>query len=318
MVIPENFLTEIFNEFIRNMNIYTGKMLLIIGKDFSIFARAFVALYIAYFGVNLVMGKFGDRKNDILTSIILLIVLHTVIVESNLYLKLLKGYLDFVMNIAGYFIEGSADSKGIKSGLEKMFSSFGPVLDSTTELMTPSASGGGFMSFFKLLPMRALAILAFILILICFSIYLILCLLSIFGIYLLFIIGAVPVFFAAFKETRHIFFAWFKAVINDGLIIIIASVFIAVCIHGLENTINDFMISYKKSGSAVGFGYITLVIYCTVTCGILLKSPDYASSITGASSGSSSTIAGGIVFTAGKFIKGGYKTVTGGGGKQQA
>jgi type IV secretory pathway VirB6-like protein len=297
MIIADDFLSNMFLMFVDGINKYAVSMIKLISSDFSTFARSAVILYCAYFGINLMQGKFGDRTKEILTSIVLVIILHTLIIESDLYISMLNGFKELTMSVAGFFI-----SKGTESS--KNFEDLLSVLDKvvkTSFSLTNSTEDMGLADFFRSLPLLLFELVIFLLCLACFIIYLVLCLLAIFGIHLLFIIGSVPIFFAAFKETRHVFFSWLRALICDALIIIIASIFMAVCLSGLETTLRKFLLD--DCDALVNPHALVLIIYCLVTCGILLKAPDYAANLAGSSSGSSSVIAGGVAVATGRIIK---------------
>lgn len=135
--------------------------------------------------------------------------------------------------------------------------------------------------------------------------FLLICIMSWFAVYLMMVFGNVCLFFAIFSTTRHIFWAWLRAVCNYGMVIIFASLIMGVCL--------TVMLPQLEILSTLDYGnvhpllngptYTCLAINVLSWC-MLLRAPDLAAALTGGSAGNTAGIAGVVSMTAGAAYSG--------------
>ena len=145
-----------------------------------------------------------------------------------------------------------------------------------------------------------------------------------FCLYIYLMVGGIFLFLAAFKQTRHLFWAWLKGAVNYAVLIVFLCLVMGVCLSGMDQSIDD-MANLKNYDFYFSYEFIYTLIWLVITFVLMLKVPDMASALTGGSAGSTSMIAdsaaragaaaGSTASTmgsaAGRKVAGGAKVVTG-------
>lgn len=139
------------------------------------------------------------------------------------------------------------------------------------------------------------------------------------GIYFLNVFGAICLYFVIFNFTRHLFFAWLRAICNYGLTIAFASLIMGVCLKVLNPALDQLiLIDYGKVHPLLNGPTYTCIAINVLTWCMLLKATDFAAALTGGSAGNTAGIAGVVSMTAGAVYGGAkwamFRGVTGGAG----
>lgn len=239
------------------------------------FFRTFVLLYVVVIGYRVMMGMMGERTKSAAISIALVVALHGLVVETNAFRTWIEEpIIDATLGLARMF--GDAGSGG--SLFARLDAAIATIVN-TVEEVEP----GGNLITNTMVYIQVTIACALLLIIVCgmYLVYLAQVALALVSLYLLMMVAAPFIFFAAFPETRFITWTWFKAVMNYALWTIFLSLIMAIGITGIEETSKGLAnwdiardgIFTMNYGFSVGFS--VLMIY------FLLKSSDLAASLTG-------------------------------------
>lgn len=121
-----------------------------------------------------------------------------------------------------------------------------------------------------------------------------------FAIYIMMVFGGICFYFAIYDSTRHIFWAWLRAVCNYGLVVVFASLIMGIC----NGMLNDFVSQlaaqdYGTVDPIFNKAYISTLCACILTWCMLLRAPDFAAALSGGSAGNTAGIAGVVSMSAG-------------------
>lgn len=263
-------------------------------------ARAIVVLYVMIMGIGYLRASFGEHSNEILSSIVLVIILQSFIMETQVYIEwIVEPILKTVLALASFFINagGTTSFEGVFVKLDESFI----LMKNTLEVIAPDTWNpivefGYFIKSFCALGVMTIAFGAV------YITYMVVVVMGFFSMYVLFIVGGPCLFFAAFKKTRFLAWSWLRAIANYALLIIFSSIVMAICVNGIEEAVKHL----AKYGDP-SFGYMTrevgyVVCWSFITIGILLKSPEYAAAITGGMAGSTSMATAGLGLTGGVLV----------------
>ncbi|SEP43217.1 type IV secretion system protein [Nitrosovibrio sp. Nv6] len=252
------------------------------------FFRLFVLLYVVVIGYRVMMGMMGERTKSAAISIALVIVLHGVVVETGAFRAWIEEpIIGATLGLARMF--GDGGSGGSLFG--RLDASIATIVG-TVEAIEP----GGNLITNTMIYIQVTVACAVLLIVVCgmYLVYLAQVSLALVSLYLLMMVGAPFIFFAAFPESRFITWTWFKAVMNYALWTIFLSLIMAIGITGIEETAKGLAnwdvvrdgVFTRNYAFAVGFS--TLMIY------FLLKSSDLAAALSGGMGMQSNVAASGL------------------------
>lgn len=286
----------------------------VLNDSFHGFAVAFLTLYLIFAGYGVAKGTFKDATKEVLLSMALVVFIYTNFFQYEYYeyfiVKPIKGT---ILGLSTFFVSKGA-SGNILDVFEKLDQVFLNIIDTSARIQ-PQVGWGLGDTWIQLkagaglgLMMVAYAIpyVSFIAIMV----------LGMFSIQVLLVVGGICFFFASFKKTRFIFYSWLRGIINYGLLIVIASIAVAICIQGIETATADMARNAPSQG--VFTMEYAFVLLWSVLCAILvLKSPDIAALLSGGMAGSTAAIAGGIAMVggavAGGLLSASSKAYNGGG-----
>ncbi|WP_320173408.1 type IV secretion system protein [Maridesulfovibrio sp.] len=251
-------------------------------------AIAFTTLYLMWIGVEAMVGRLSsDRIKELFYSALILMSIVSAVLGSSFYVNnIVIPYVKGLINTASWFAsKGSVNNFiGIFNHLDNGFALI------YTQLMNKIPDGnlmtnaGEYISAWVAVGVFSVS---YGLMYICF---LVLIILSLFVIYVLFVIGIVCIFLSAFKETRHVFWAWVKAIANYSMMMVFAAIVMSVAYQGVESSLSLYANILVEQG-VFNAEFASLVVWSLVCFGILLKVPDLASALTGGVAGATTGIA---------------------------
>jgi hypothetical protein len=109
----------------------------------------------------------------------------------------------------------------------------------------------------------------------------VLILFSIFALFVFFIIGGIPLFFAIIPQTRFIFWAWLRAVANYAMIPVFTAIVMSISLYFIDAAISDLAgMNLEENGiyneaTAAAFFVGCLAIF------FHLKAPEFSAALTG-------------------------------------
>lgn len=298
---------DVFRMLIQQLGSYSSSVFPALMDSFGIFIKAFFILYLIIMGLGLMYGRFQDAPREIAVSMIFVAAIWGFMFESDVYFSwLIKPYVGLVMDLGSFFLSQAQGDWWPSGGLLGIFSQvdimFGKLLF-TLEKMAPD---GGFLPdvalYFKV--GFALLIMIFVYAAMYFS-FIVLMAMSFFAIYVLAVVGGPCIFFAAFKQTRFVFYAWVRAMLNYGLLLMFVCMVMAMCIFGMNTAIDALAIKDISDDIIFSVEFASTICWGALTVGMLLKAPDFAAAISGGSAGSTTGIAGGMTMVAGAMTAGG-------------
>ncbi len=327
------FTYRLFISFYFKLTDFTVSIYPHLMDSFGNWIRSAIILYIVIVGLMIMYGKVGDKETaqEFGLSLFLIIALHNLVMESSLYSYwIMNPFIDLVFDLSSFFIGIAQDIDQEKAlaagtGLKALFNTLDGISHNIFDLLFKITPPGSFYNnAFLHLQMGFLAACLLIVYVILYACFMIMVFMGVFSMFIYFIVGGPCIFLASFKKTRPIFFAWFKGLVNSGLIIIFASITLAVCVFGLSDSIND-LIKAANNGSQwvlMSGPYLGTISWLLLAFALILKAPDYAAQLSGAMAGSTSGIAGAIsvgtggaiVMATKKFMKTGQGNRGGGGG----
>lgn len=264
-------------------------------QSFETLATTLTALYIIFVCVQAMIGKVSrEQLKELAWSMIILIgIVHSCFHGSFYILDIVFPYVKWVINTSSWFA-----SKGNVSNFIGIFNHLDNGFALIYNQLMIQIPDGNFMTnageYFRAWTAIVTFSFSYGLMYICF---LVLIIVSLFVIYVLFVIGVVCIFLSAFKETRHIFWSWVKAIANYSLMMIFAAIVMSIAYEGVESSIHLYANTLVEQG-VFNAEFAALVVWSLVCFGILLKVPDLSSALTG-SMASASTGIGAVTSLAG-------------------
>jgi len=320
-----NFGYALFYSFFEKLNVFLVTVFSSLMESFGGFATAFLLLYIVLVGIDtMYTNKIIKSQSDLMEFIGSIIIAGVLVagLEYGFYKEwFVNPIVGTTTKLASFFIgtinDDFASGSGIKSLFQNLDALSFKIFDFLLKYDPPGATWA--TNAWGYMQAGLLAIALFASYAGAYTVFLVLLILGYFSMYVLFTVGGVCIFFAAFSKTRFIFYSWLKAVINYALVIVFTSIIMSICYFGLSEELTA-LIAIKGSGSLFTTQYLSALCWSVLTFGVLLKAPDFAAALSGGQAGSTSSIAGGIgaVAGAGASVMG-LSAMTGqGGGAAQA
>ena len=251
-------------------------------------AIAFTTLYLMWIGVEAMLGRLSsDRIKELAYSFIILSSIVSAVIGSSFYVNsIVIPYVKGLINTASWFASKGNVSNfiGIFNHLDNGFALIYSQLMNKIPDGNLMTNAGEYISAWVAIGTFSIS---YGLMYICF---LVLIILSLFVIYVLFVIGIVCIFLSAFKETRHVFWSWIKAIANYSMMMIFAAIVMSVAYQGVESSLNLYANVLIEQG-VFNAEFAALVVWSLVCFGILLKVPDLSSALTGGMAGATTGIA---------------------------
>jgi type IV secretory pathway VirB6-like protein len=296
-----NFGYALFMSFFTKLDLYVSSIFTALMTAFGNFGRAFVVLYIVCMAIFLMYGNGGEKTKSLGVSIILLALLWAMIMETNLYFNwFIDPIVGITLDLSSFFIGAvGSDNFPVGSGLSTLFKNLDAISFKVFDLAFKVKPSGNFaLNAWSYLQTGLLAVILLGCFTAAYVAFLVQIILGFFSMYVMFVVGGICIFFAAFRQTRFIFWAWLKAVINYSLLVVFSSIVMSICFFGLSDAI-DKLIVYKGAAALATPAYWMTICWAILTFAMLRKAADYASSLSGGQAGSTSNIVGSIGAAAG-------------------
>lgn len=300
---------EMFGSMLDQLRMYTEGIYPSLMDSFDIWVRVFVTLYLTLAGIGVATGYFKEATKQVITSMVLVVLLHTLIMESNSYFFwIVQPYVDLVFDVSTFFV---ANDGSFSVGFDNLFQNLDMMLAKLFLILDEIKAEGGLLSDAWFYVKAAIASLLLILLFgFLYAAFLAIIIMAYFSIYALFVVGGICIFFAAFKQTRFIFSAWLRGIFNYGLLAVFAAIIMSICMFGLNHGVDKFLTVASQS-TIFGKDYWTAVFWCCVSIAMILKAPDLASVISGGSAGSTMGIAAGMGLLGSTVLGGASKILVG-------
>lgn len=292
---------DIVGAVLGQLSIYFTAVFGALMASFGGFARAFVMLYCLLMAVGYFKARFGEHTKEIGWSIVLLAVLHSFVMETTVYRDwVVEPVRRTTIQMASFFVNaGPVGGNGLEGLFVKLDEAFIKMKD-TIDYIFPTGNiltnAGDYIKATLALGAMVMAFGAV------YVAYVILLCMGFFSMYVLFVVGGVCIFFAAFKRTRFVTWSWCRALANYALLVIFASLVMGICVNGISLAMDSFA---QHSDPSLGYftrevGYV--ICWSLLSLGMLLKSADYAAALSGGMAGSTAMITGGLAMTGGAIF----------------
>lgn len=267
--------------------------------SFKGLAQPILGLYFAIMAIRLIRGD-TDVPKQALTTMLLAACVTQIVFGSGTYQEYVSGPIIGTINGVANFLVSKATGGQAGSMIMTLANGMDKIMAACVQL--DRIDSWWPQKLLAALIAQILLSSTYLMIMITF---LLISIMTWFGIYLLNVFGAVCLFFAIFNPTRHIFWAWLRAMCNYGLVIVFASLILAVClkIMGPQLEILTSMDYGKVHPLLNGPTYMCVAINVLSWC-MLLKAPDFAAALSGGSAGNTAGIAGVVSMTAGAVYGG--------------
>ena len=292
--------TEIILSVLGQLETYLALIFGSFMASFGGFMSAFVVLYMLLMGLAFFKSTFAEHTKEIGVSIILVIILHGFIMDYSAYQYwVVSPVKNTVLDMSSFFANAGAGGGGIEGIFRKLDEAVIKMKE-TTDYIFPHTNflmdAGNYIKATMALGAMALAFGAV------YVAYAILVCMGFFSLYVLFIVGGPCIFFGAFKATRFVTWSWCRALANYALLIVFASMVMGICINGISSSMD---LLAQNSDPSMGYftreiGYV--VCWSLLSLGLLLKSADYASALSGGMAGSTAMVTGGLALTGGALF----------------
>ena len=244
-------------------------------RDRSSTFRVCVLLYVVIIGYRVMMGMMGDRTKEAAISIVLVVVLQALTVESGAF----QTWVEEPIIHATLGLAQFAGDSGSGSNPITRLDNAVKLIVGTVERIEP----GGIIITNTMIYIQVTIASAVLLLVVggLYVVYVAQVALALVALYLLMIIAAPFIFFAAFRETRFITWTWLKAVLNYAVWCVLLSLIMAMGISGIEmaadgisnwDVVRDGVFTQPYAFSV---GFSVLLIY------FLMKASDMAAALTG-------------------------------------
>ena len=254
-------------------------------------AESFVLIYVVIIGYNALKGNLGQWTQTSLRSMLILVVVYSLIFETNgyinwLYLPLLSAS-DGLMTMVIVVI-GNADVNSFNSAIDTAFSSVFKSIEALGNASDSWSLAIQLKTFFAVLILLIVYGLTYLL-------YFGLVIIALLSLHIQLIMGILISFLAAFPATRFIFFSWLKDMLTYALWPVYAAIVMSITLYFFKGATNDLVKMDLSSGDVFTQTYAIAVLVGFFGIWALFKVPQYAASITGGTAGGTSGLVGGVV-----------------------
>lgn len=244
-------------------------------------AQTIVGLYVAGVGYTVLMGHLGERSKQWALSALLLSVLAS-FSDFNVYADWIAGPIwDATVNVAKLAADGYGAEGGIRGMLATTEATLGKTLAVIDAIEVPSNFLTSAWLYIKI------GIVVAIMALLSCAMYLAMVVLlgiAIFSLFMMFAIGGPCLWLVAFKETRHITWAWLRAIANYSLWIFFLGLVGGVGNRFVGIVVNDLTRWDLERDGVFNQLVGANVLLTALSVYMLLKASDWAAAVTGGSS----------------------------------
>ena len=306
--------SQIYNILVSKLEGFLHAIFPSLMNSFGLWIPSLFTLSLILTAIAWLFGKFGESSKEVGISMVMAVILYFLILDTTSYFYwIVDPFFSSFKNISNFFVQkicennaiGTNDVNGLFLRLDAMF---GKIIESI-QLMQPQ---GNIVTklWSYIISAIGLIILLFAYSLVYLAFFTIMAL-ALFALHIYFLVGGIFIFFAAWKTTRHISWSWFRSVLNQGFVMILASMVMAMCLFGINGALDNFIKSADITRGFFTFEYAAIIVWCFVCFIMILKVPDIAASLSGGISGSTFEIARTVSLIGGgsmALTKGGIRT----------
>lgn len=287
------------------LNTFLGAVYGGVMASYANLARLITAIYIAVVGYMILMGRFGEKSQQWAASIFVLPIISEIIFEPALYDEwIVRPFGGVVLELSGFLARG--DEKEILDVIGRMDIAIGRILHAVDNI---NVSGNILTEAWEMTKAFIASTLVAVVFIGLYLVFVVLYIQAFIGMYLMFLAGGIALFFAIFKETRFITWAWLRALFTNGLWAIFLGAIVGLGIQGVEGSAVDIAnwnpdtqgIFTRAIGISLAWG--CMLIYALLKCG------DYAAWLTGGAAPQAGGLIGSAAFVAGGAIMTGTRTL---------
>ena len=254
-------------------------------------AESFVFLYVVIIGYNALKGNLGQWTQSSLRSMFILVVVYSLIFETNGYINWLyhplMSAIDGLMKVV-IVVVGGADAGAFNSSIDTAFSSVFKNIEAVGNASDSWSLGNKIKTFFAVLILLIVYGLNYIL-------YFGLVIIATISLHIQLVMGVFILFLAAFGGTRFIFYSWLKDMLTYALWPVYAAIVMSITLYFFKGSTKDLALLDLSTGDVFSAPYAISVLVGAFGMWALFKCPQYAASLTSGTAGSTGGIAGGIV-----------------------
>jgi len=267
---------NIFYTAFAQLQAFLTKFYGILSGEWQTMATLLVTLFVSIIGYRLIMGKYGEATKQMLGIVIAVPVVYAIAFSSTLFTDwFISPIFDTMFSLISLFLDtGGSDIKTAFANLDDIFGKIFVAVDQASK----GVSGWDMMQQAKLFVVQLVLGLTFGAL---YVIFFVLLIMGIFALHVFFVIGSIPIFLAAFPDTRHIFWAWLKAVLNYALIPVFTAIVMSITLFFLDSAITSVSeinisedgVFTPEIGQAIFIGIMSITFH--------LKAPEFAAALTG-------------------------------------
>ncbi|MFA7021236.1 type IV secretion system protein [Aliarcobacter sp.] len=265
---------QFYGQIVTTLNAFMDDKYQAFIEAFKPLAVVILTIYIIIVSWILLTGR-SEKGKELFITVLLATFITGIVFSYGVY----KGYIiDTILNqtfkLQGFFLslDGSLPSQVFNS-MDKTFELLFGKLEKLEEEAGFFSARGWALATCTIGLKLTYGIL--------YLVFAVLIIFSTFAIYVFFVIGGIPLFFAIMPQTRFIFWAWLRAIMNYTLIPIFTAIVMAISLKFLSAVVNDLIaMDIEKNGVwniAVANAYFigALAIF------FHLKAPEFAAALTG-------------------------------------
>lgn len=250
-----------------------------------------VIFYVVIVGYNLIRGNFGEKSKTATLTIFLVPLFYGIAFNTSMYIEwVYNPIINTMFSLSSFYISSGEDSSGMVSVFDNLDKVFGKLMLAIDTMSNKPVEGWGMGSTVKVFFIALALGLVFGAL---YAVFVTLMIWGFFAIHIMLLVGIFPLFFAAFKETRHIFFAWLKAVIAYMLIPVFTAIIMSLTMFFVATAIDDIAsidpnqgVFTASVGGALLVGVLSIFFH--------MKAPEFANALTGGQSSGISGLAGSV------------------------
>lgn len=273
-------------------------------------AQTITTLYIIIAGYMILKGNAGEHAKELGISMLLLIVMQGLV---------MSGYNDWISQPILHVTQGlgqlAVDASGARGGdvFQSLDDGLGQIMH-TVDTIEPT--GSLLTNAWLYLKVGAASLLMTLAFCAMYVVFLVLYLMAIFSLYMMLMVGGIFVWLASFKATRHMTWAWLRAVANYVLWVFFLSAVAGFFMELITSSVGDIAGWDLAVDGAFPSTLGRLVFFSVLVTYLLLKTADWSAALTGGSSMSPGIVTSGFSSISRLGSRGGKGGNEGGGGSK--
>lgn len=288
----------IFNSLILMNSQYIEAVYADLMNSFGLFFRAFFVLYTVFTGYKWYKANSSFSAYDLIISYIIVASVYSCVLEMSwFYDVVIETTLNLTLDLSSFFISATNNlplGEDI-SNVHELFKHLdATVLNFFNALENMAPKGVWLTNAWRYVCFVVAMLPLFMTFLAMYVAFFAIFGMAFFSMFIFFIVGGICMLFAAFPETRHIFYTWLRGLLNYMLLAVFAAVIMGICGKGIGDAVAVFTAQSEAAPVFVSDAYLKILVWCAFCLAMILKAPDFAAHLTGSMAGSTTGIAGGM------------------------